>query len=317
MDPSPAIRPFDQLIASGWTADGLKRAVRSGQVQRLRRGVFRVAPVPTDRQVGYRELVIATALEAGDPLVSHVSAAALYDLPLVDADLEWVHTTCARAVGGQRKRGVHRHVGHRPDDTQRIDGVRVTSPARTLIDVARTGSWRTGVSALDEAVRTGLVERSELVEELGACGRQHGLPRAQVALQLTDGRSESPGESVSKVVLHAAGIALPVSQVEIFSRTGRFLGRSDFWFEGTATIGEFDGLAKYGQIPDGPDARTALIEEKLREDAIRDEGGILARWIWRDLYRADELTRRIRRAIDFGRRSVESGHSTLTFRPVT
>ncbi|WP_353648753.1 hypothetical protein ABLG96_18315 [Nakamurella sp. A5-74] len=317
MDSSPAIRPFDQLIASGWTADGLKRAARSGQLQRLRRGVFRVGPVPADRQVGYRELVIATALEAGDPLVSHVSAAAIYDLPLVDADLDWVHTTCARTAGGQRKGGVHRHVGHRLDGMRRIDGVRVTSPARTLVDLARTSSWRTGVSAMDEAVRTGLVERSELAEELSSCGRQHGLPRARVALRLADGRSESPGESVSKVIFHAAGIALPVSQVEIFSRTGRFLGRSDFWFEGTATIGEFDGLVKYGQIPDGPDARTALIDEKLREDAIRDEGGILARWIWRDLYRADELASRIRRAIEIGRRSVESGHSTLTFRPVT
>ena len=315
MEP-PSIRPIGQLIASGWTGDGLKRAARRGQVERLRRGVFRTCPAPADRQAAYREMVMATAVEAGDPLVSHASAAALYDLPLVDADLDWMHTTCARTAGGQRMGGVHRHVGHRPDVTRRIDGVRVTSPARTLIDLARTNSLRTSVAAVDEAVRTGLVERCQLVDELSACGRQHGLARARVALQLADGRSESPGESVSKVVFHAAGIALPVSQVEILSRTGRLLGRSDFWFEGTATIGEFDGLVKYGSIPDGPDARSALIDEKLREDSIRDEGGIVARWIWRDLHRPDELAGRIRRAIELGRHSVESGHSTLTFRPV-
>lgn len=317
MSRSPAIRPFDDLIASGWTADGLKRAANRGDLARLRRGVFRVRPDPGASPADtYRELVVASALESGDPLVSHISAAALYDLPLVEADLDWVHTTCARTSGGQRVGGVHRHVGHRQDCTRRIDGVLVTSPARTLIDLARTTSLRTAVPAIDEAMRTGLVRREELVADLASCGRQHGSARARIALRLADGRCESPGESLSKVVLHTLRIEIPVSQVEVFSATGRLLGRCDFWVEGTATLGEFDGLVKYGGIPDGPNARAALIAEKRREDAIRHEGGVLLRWIWKDLYDSDRFAVHVRRAIELGRHAQASGHSTLTFRPV-
>lgn len=316
MGPSSEVQPFRQLVSAGWTSERIKRATATGELRRLRRGVFSTGPPAPVQDEHYRQLVTAVARESGDPLLSHQSALALYELPMVGADLTFVHTTATHASGGQRRGGVHRHVAHRVDEVRRIDGVRVTSPARTLIDVARTSPWRTSVPAIDAALRGGVVRGDALALELDACGRQHGVALARTAVKLADGRCESPGESLSRVAMHVSGLELPTSQVDVLSATGAFLGRCDFLFEGTAALGEFDGLTKYGGIPDGPDARSALIAEKLREDAIRAEGGVMCRWIWRDLHQPDAWMDRLRRAIELGRRALDSGQVTLTFRPV-
>ena len=43
-----------------------------------------------------------------------------------------------------------------------------------------------------------------------------------------------------------------------------------------------------------------IFEEKLREDAVRDLGLQVVRWIWRDLYRAGVLRERVLRAFARG-----------------
>ena len=49
-------------------------------------------------------------------------------------------------------------------------------------------------------------------------------------------------------------------------------------------VGEFDGRMKYGRFRrPGETAEDAVHREKLREDALRDQGWQVARWIWDDL----------------------------------
>jgi hypothetical protein len=61
------------------------------------------------------------------------------------------------------------------------------------------------------------------------------------------------------------------------------------------TVGEFDGLVKYGRTlrPD-QDIAEVLVEEKRREDALRDEDLGVVRWIWEDLSDFAPTARRIR-----------------------
>ncbi|WP_353648978.1 hypothetical protein ABLG96_19520 [Nakamurella sp. A5-74] len=317
MAPHAETRALQQLLRTGTPQQSIERAVTHGELTRLRRGVFDAPAAqertPSDR---YRQLVLAVGVQAGDPLISHLSAAAVHDLPVVGGDRSVVHTTTNRRHGGQRRAGVHRHVAHRPDRVVELNGLRVTSLHRTLIDVARTEALITSVPILDAVLHRAGVSMTQLTAELRNAGRQRGVNRARLALSLAEARCESPGESASRVVMHEIGVDLPVNQVEIFDRAGVFLGRSDFWFEGTATVGEFDGLMKYGSIPDGSKGREELIREKRREDAIRRTGAVMARWTWSDLRSRTTFAALLRDALDQGRRASEKGLVSASFRPV-
>jgi hypothetical protein len=76
---------------------------------------------------------------------------------------------------------------------------------------------------------------------------------------------------------------------------GAVIGRVDFGWPELRTIGEFDGLVKYGRTlrPD-QDPVEVLVAEKLREDALRAEDLGVTRWIWSDLARFAPIAARIR-----------------------
>jgi hypothetical protein len=114
-----------------------------------------------------------------------------------------------------------------------------------------------------------------------------------------DGRSESVGESRSRALLLQLGLPLPDLQVEVRRADGTFIGRSDFCWEERRLLGEFDGLVKYGRLlRPGQVPADAVVREKLREDAMRDEGWGMTRWIWRELDSPTAFARRIQRRLD-------------------
>jgi hypothetical protein len=49
---------------------------------------------------------------------------------------------------------------------------------------------------------------------------------------------------------------------------------------------------------------TQVFEEKRREDALRDLGWQIVRWIWQDLYHPEDLRRRLERAFERGLRAA-------------
>ena len=118
-----------------------------------------------------------------------------------------------------------------------------------------------------------------------------------------DGRSESVGESRSRVLIHRLGFPAPDLQRVIVDEQGRRIGRVDFLFENESTIGEFDGLGKYRREDQrkGESAEEVVIREKLREDELRSTGKAVARWTWEHLDTPDEIALRLRRAFGLGR----------------
>lgn len=249
-----------------------------------------------------------------DPLVSHVSAAVLLGLPLVDADLGVVHVTGRLPSGGQRRGMVFRHPWGAGIPEIRVDGIRMTTTPRTLVDVARTESMVAAVTAVDAALHRGMVLREELESELAAAAGRRGVAAARRAVALADGRSESPGESRTRILLHELAFPSPELQVNVLDAAGNFLCRADLAYVECGVLIEFDGLAKYGDIPDGPDARTALIEEKRREDQLRAAGFIVLRLVWSDLGDRERLRRLLSDAMEQGRRAVAAGMVTGTAR---
>jgi hypothetical protein len=90
-------------------------------------------------------------------------------------------------------------------------------------------------------------------------------------------------------------VPTPVLQWEVPTR-GR-AGRTDFAWPEQRTVGEFDGRIKYGRLlRPGQQPGDAVFAEKLRDDAIRDAGFRVVRWVWDELDDFSDVAERLRRA---------------------
>jgi hypothetical protein len=189
------------------------------------------------------------------------------------------------------------HTAPLPDDhITTIDGMPVTTLARTVLDLCRTVPLEQAVAAGDRALAYGLV-RATLEDCLASMTRWPGTRQARRAIALLDRRSESPGESVSRVRLHQDGLPAPEPQQDIYDEDGRLVARVDFFWEEQRTIGEFDGKIKYGRLlKPGQSIEDVVFAEKVREDALRDLGWQIVRWLWADLYRPGVIRDRVLRA---------------------
>ncbi|HET6758123.1 MAG TPA: hypothetical protein VFH20_02490 [Propionibacteriaceae bacterium] len=131
---------------------------------------------------------------------------------------------------------VSRHPHRVPSEL--VSGVRLTTPAETLLAAARDLGVLDLVLMGDSALRLGHCTIDDLVET--AAQRRRGAPMLRQVIGLLDKRSESAWESVMRVLHRAADI--PVEpQHEIFDRWGRFVARGDLWIVGTNRLHEFDG----------------------------------------------------------------------------
>jgi len=118
-----------QLAAAGLTRDAIAYRVATGTLRRKYRGVYLLGPLDTPLTSA-----VAAVLACGDAAVlSHHNAAALYAIrPPYEGD---VHISLTRGQCRQRA-GIKVHRGHvAPDETTRHQGIRTTTPARTLHDL--------------------------------------------------------------------------------------------------------------------------------------------------------------------------------------
>ncbi|MHA6617858.1 type IV toxin-antitoxin system AbiEi family antitoxin domain-containing protein [Pseudonocardia sp. DLS-67] len=297
--PELTLRPH--LLAAGFSDDEMRRLVRSGQLTPVRRGAYVRGELPDD-VLGRHALQIAAAMGelAGDAVVSHVSAAVLHGLRIWGVRLGPVHVTRRRPGGGRRGALVHVHVASLdPSEITTIAGLPVTSLARTAADLARMLPFEQAVVVADSAMfykRPDRVEPGDLIDVLDAVPRRPGTRSARRAIALSNGLSESVGESRSRLAIAAAGLPVPVLQWEVrASATGAFIGRVDVGWPELRTVGEFDGLVKYGRtLRPGQDVAEVLVAEKMREDALRDEDLGVVRWIWSDLANFAATAKRLR-----------------------
>ncbi len=169
-----------------------------------------------------------------------------------------------------------------------VQGLLVTPPARTVIDLARFGTLQDAVTAADYCLRHDLCTPADLEEELAlvpvrAAGRAH----AKTVVGLADGLSMSPGESFSRVQMFRLQIPRPRLQVSFADDQG-LIGDVDFWWK--QAVGEFDGRTKY-RVPAGADHEEVgrvLWAEKKREDRLRRKTQV-ARWVWANLLKPEQL----------------------------
>lgn len=301
------------LTARGFDAHELARMRRRGELVRVRRGAY-VSAQPNsedpDDQVAraaqlasrHWQLIVGTLPQLYPrAVISHGSAAVLHDLPVFPEAVGRLHLTRDRAGGGVRRPLIHVHGSALPvEDVTVIDRVPVTSLARTVVDLARTLPYEQAVAVGDRALAQGL-DTADLAVAVDQAMRRSGAAQARRVAAFIDGRSESVGESFSRVRFDRDGVPAPEMQLEVYDESGLFVARSDFGWRTLRTLGEFDGREKYLRLRrPGESIEAFVLREKQREDALRDLGWQVVRWVWADLFRprviADRLERAFQRA---------------------
>lgn len=152
----------DQARSCGFSWDLLSHRASSGSIRRIRRGLYRLPDYPSSP----REEVMVGWLSSGreSAVVSHESALELHGL--TDLIPSSTHVIVPRSRRGYRApAGV---TVHTTQDLPEVDivtreGMRITSPARSIADAAETGVSPEHVQvAVREALDRGLTTRKRL-----------------------------------------------------------------------------------------------------------------------------------------------------------
>ena len=143
-----------------------------------------------------------------------------------------------------QRRGLYVTRHPRPVGSEMIDGIRAASAAETLLALARDLNLLDLIILGDSAVHLGDCTLEQLSS--AAAQRRRGAPRLRVAIPLLDGRSESPWESVLRL-LHISADVEVESQKKIYDEWGHFVARADLWVVGTRRVHEYDGEAHRGR----------------------------------------------------------------------
>lgn len=296
-----------QALAAGYSRDAIRHRVDSGRWSRLGRGVLAVR-CEDDLDRPWQPLVRecwAALLAHRDAVVGYGTAARLHGLDTY-RPIEGLELVRPAGRGRTPARGtVTVQSAELPaGQVSEPHGVPSTSRARTAADIARRGSLRDGVVALDSALRLG-TSLDALAATLATADGWPGARSLRRALVVADPGAESPLESLAHVLQFEQGIPRPRSQVDLFDADG-FIGRVDDYWPGYATVGESDGLAKY-------DRPGALREEKLRQERLERTGLQVVRVTYADVTRQGDATaRRYREAFDRGRRRLTWGPLTVS-----
>jgi hypothetical protein len=230
-----------QAHEAGVSDRRLRVMVARGAIEALGSNAFRIAGAPVTAR---SELVGLLLDVGGDVRASGPTAAALHGFDGYRVRAPF-HLTVARGRSLQRVGHVIHTTAELPlIDRSTIDGIAATSPARTLIDLARTETAERLTLALDSGLRDGRFNESHLhrrIVALRAKGR-FGIPKL---LAVIDGGEITRGghswlEREFLRLIATAGLPRPETQV-VLSRAGDRLVRVDFHFPGTPIVVEVLG----------------------------------------------------------------------------
>lgn len=245
-------------------------------------------------RIGHRQQVAAAILSTGRRTAgSHGSAAYLHGLPYCELPPRVTVTSEPRNPSPRDYRGLHSYAAALPPDHScALDGVEVTTVARTLVDLARTLADRDGLIRIDGAMHACRVTREQLAEVLAGCAGWPGVRKARELVGFADPLCESPLESLARLLFHRGGLPPPETQVPLLLPYGQ-IARPDFLWRKQRTVVEADGMGKYVSC-------AVLAQEKTRQEQLEELGLIVVRVSWAQVTgRQADTIGRIQRA--FGR----------------
>lgn len=274
-------------FALGMTRRQFEAALRAGVIVRLRRTVFAtaatVAAAAEDTQAEHalRMAALLRALSRDRAAAAGTSAGIIHGLEFAQsAPRDLVVCTPDPGVSGTRRLGYSLRPAPLPDDhVVRLLGLPVTSVARTLYDLASDLPFPHALATTDNARRYHLVSKPSLdaMVEWGA-GRA-GVDAARKVFALSDPRSESVFESISRARMHEADVPPPELQVDIFNARGEFVARVDFKWD-LPVVGDPSGWKRFRQ-PGTSDVPISVLKNYFaQKHALVDLGFDVVTWTW-------------------------------------
>ena len=268
----------------------IERLCRRAEWTRLRRGLYH--PFPEPETVERMRLDCAAALRAvdlKDAALAHVTAARLWGAKWLAAPPSsdvWV----ACDVPGKPRYypGLRILPSALPaEDVTVVDGLPVSRPARTAVDLARHLAFDPALVVVESLRHLHGIGDAELNATLERCRGWPHIRRARRVIAFSSALSESPLESQARLAFLRAGVPVYRQQVEVRDAYGE-QRRLDFVFGRRSGV-ETDGRVKY-QTPED------LWKEKRRADGLHEVGVLLLRLSAADL-RGDHRVLR-RRIVD-------------------
>lgn len=129
-----------------------------------------------------------------------------------------------------------------PGELITVNGMCVTTPARTAFDLGRHLESRVlAVQRLDALANATRLKHVDVEAVIAAHARARGIPRLRRVLPLMDSGAESPQETVARLALIDAGLPAPQTQVRVFDEYRQFVARVDMAYEDLKVGIEYDG----------------------------------------------------------------------------
>jgi hypothetical protein len=274
----------DDLRACGLTTEGIARRVRNGRLHRIHRGVYAVG----HSSVSFEARCLA-AVKACRPTaaLSHFSAAALWGVVRWDDRYPevTVPATIRRAHPGLR---VHRSRTLTREDVSRHRGIPITTPARTLVDLASMLDHRSLRRAVRQAQALQLTSVPQLAQALRAAGPRRGATKVARILATGPAPTRSELEDIVLDLILKAGFEHPDVNVALVVGGRRLI--PDFRWPRERLILEADGAAWH-------DHRLAREDDAERQAVLERSGERVLRVTWKQVVaRPAETLARIRAA---------------------
>ncbi|MGD1173738.1 endonuclease domain-containing protein [Mycobacterium seoulense] len=267
-------------------SEALRRGTLSRHQLRARfRAIYPDVYLPAHAAPSLRTRSVAAWLWSGRRAVlAGLAAAALHGSPWIDdeepIELLWrnPHPPAGVITRSQRVQS---------DEVIRVNGLPVTSPARTAFDLARQLPTAEAVARLDALMRATPFSTEDVMMLATRYAGARGLRKLRRALPLIDPGAASPKETWLRLLLIDAGLPVPVTQIPL-QKNWRLVAVLDMGWE------EYQVAVEY----DGDHHRTNRRQYARDQDRLRrveDLGWVVVRVIAED--KPEEVVRRVRHAL--------------------
>ena len=265
----------EQLLAAGITVPAIDNRVQSGWLRPLHRGVYAVGPIQSDEAPE-----MAAVLACGERAVlSHRSAAALWRLLSKHADERIELTVAAGHVPRRSGIRIHKTARLMADEVTTLRRIRITTPARTVLDLAACVSTREVEQAVAQTERRYLTSRDKLLALLARYPARPGTPKLRELLNghANPALTRSEAEERFLALVRRSGLPAPETNVRLHGHELDFLWRE----EGFAV--EVDGYAFHGD-------RDSFESDRRRDAVLASHGLQVIRITWRQIEAEPEAT---------------------------
>jgi hypothetical protein len=236
--------PFRTSDAPGLGLDRptLYRQLTAGRIRRPLRGVYVDASTPDTRLSRTQALSLVCPPHA---VVCMASAAWVLKVDTLPSHLRSslvAECLVPHHLARPKHPGVRTIEGYVPEtDVMELNGIRLTVPNRTAVDLLRRHRRPYALSSADALMRAGLINPAEVAERIVRMRGYPGIVQARALHAMIDGDRESHGESWTFLRLADAGLPWPKAQIVVRNNGGTALYRVDLGYEEQRIGAEYDG----------------------------------------------------------------------------